>query len=129
MLMIPPKPSASYFAPGLVMTSTDFISLAGIDCNTSAIFEPKAILGLPLIKNRMLEVPANCTLPSISTETMGIFFNKSVATPLCALISFSALKTILSILFSISLEELVTVTSFKVLLAFSNKIVFKFIFR
>ena len=87
------------------------------------------MLGLPLIKKRILEAPANCTLPSMSTDTIGIFFNKSVATPLCELMSFSALNTILSILFSMVLAELVTVTASRVLLDFCKEMAFKLIFK
>src|SRR5881398_3290967 len=50
ILMMPPIPCASYFAPGLVITSMLLIWLAGMDCNTSAILLPKADDGFPLIR-------------------------------------------------------------------------------
>src|SRR5665647_3946976 len=53
ILIIPPNPCASYFAPGLVITSMLLIWLAGIDCNTSVILLPKASEGLPSIRKRM----------------------------------------------------------------------------
>ena len=114
ILMIPPSPSASYFAPGLVITSMLLIWLAGMDCKTSAMLLPNAVEGLPLIRNRMLELPASSTFPSTSTETWGTFLSISVATPPCEVRSFSALKTILSILFSIKPFWAITVTSCRV---------------
>src|SRR3954469_21280268 len=59
ILIMPPNPCASYLAPGLVITSTLFTWLAGMDCNTSAMLFPKAEDGFPLIKNRILELPDN----------------------------------------------------------------------
>ncbi len=110
MLMIPPSPWASYLAPGLVITSILLIWLAGIDCSTSAILLPNAVEGLPLIRKRILVLPASSTLPSASTDTCGTFFKISVATPPCEVRSFSALNTSLSILLSIKPLLAVTVT-------------------
>src|SRR5450755_1603671 len=75
ILMIPPRPSASYFAPGLVTTSILLIWLAGIDWSTSVMLLPNAVDGLPSIKKRILELPASSTLQSMSTEIWGIFFS------------------------------------------------------
>jgi hypothetical protein len=66
---MPPNPWASYFAPGLVITSILFTWLAGIDCSTSLILLPKAVEGFPFIRNRMDELPASSTFPSTSTDT------------------------------------------------------------
>ena len=91
ILIIPPVPCASYFAPGLVIASILFIWLAGIDAKASAKLFPNMLEGFPLIKNRMLEFPCNSTLPSISTVTWGTFFKTSNATPPCDVISLAAL--------------------------------------
>src|ERR1039458_6687369 len=47
MLIMPPNPCASYFAPGLVITSILLIWLAGIDSNTSVMLLDRAEEGLP----------------------------------------------------------------------------------
>ena len=125
MFIIPPKPCASYLAPGFVITSIVFIWLAGIDCNTSVMLLPNAVDGLPFIKKRTPPLPESCTFPSTSTETCGIFLRISVATPDCELTSFSALNTSLSILLSISFVLEVTTTSSILPFAGNKKIFLK----
>ena len=48
ILSMPPVPSASYFAPGLVSTSIDFTDEAGIDLKICDGFDENIMLGLPL---------------------------------------------------------------------------------
>ena len=125
ILMMPPSPCASYLAPGLVTTSMLLIWLAGIDCNTSVMLFPKAEEGLPSIRNLMLELPASSTFPSTSTDTCGTFFKISVATPPCEVRSCSALKTILSILFSIIFGLAVIVISWSTVSFFTREMVLR----
>ena len=82
------------------MASILFIWLAGIDARASAKLLPNTLDGLPLIRNRIFELPCNSTFPSISTVTCGTFFSTSIARPPWEVISFAALYTVLSILFS-----------------------------
>lgn len=91
MLMTPPVPAASYFAPGLDITSILCIWEAGMDCNASATLLPKITEGFPLIKKRMLGFPRNSTFPFASTDTCGTFLSTSVAAPLWEVTSFSTL--------------------------------------
>ena len=91
MLIIPAPPSPSYFAVGLVMTSTLLTCSAGIICKASAAEPEKKVDSLPLTKNLMLEDPLRLTLPSKSTESSGVLRNTSVASSSPSFKSFSAL--------------------------------------
>ncbi len=100
MLIIPEVPSASYFAEGLVMTSTLSI--------ISAVMVPSALLsslantdGFPLIKICTPPLPLNVTLPSIFTLTDGTLFSTSSALAPVELKSLPTLKTLLSNLNSV----------------------------
>ncbi len=91
MFKIPAIPSASYFADGLVTTSTLSIILAGI------LFKPPVKPeGRPSIKMRTFSEPRKATFPSISTVTEGTLFKISSAEPPVFAKSFPTLKTFLS---------------------------------
>ena len=79
IFIMPPVPSASYLAPGLVTTSILCIWLAGMVCKTSAILFPNIVDGFPLIKKRIPELPCSSTLPFTSTETCGTFFMSTLS--------------------------------------------------
>ena len=91
ILIIPPVPWESYFAPGFVIASTLLIWLAGMEASASARLFPKTLEGLPLIRKRILELPCNSTLPSTSTVTWGTFLRTSIAAPPWEVISFDTL--------------------------------------
>ena len=111
ILMIPAEPSASYLAEGEVITSTVLIISAGICLNASAILDAIMVDGLLLIKTRTLVEPRSDGLPSKSTESIGTFFNTSVASPPLLEASFSALYTVRSTRSSIKARCPSTVTS------------------
>ena len=98
ILMIPPVPSASYFADGLVITSTFSILSEGIDSNPLLAVKTE---GFPLINIRTLEFPRKLTAPSISTLTDGTLFKISLTEPPFEIKSFPTLKTRLSNLYSV----------------------------
>ena len=54
--MIPASPSPSYFAPGIVITSTLLISSAGINCNAVETSELKNADVFPFIRNLILKI-------------------------------------------------------------------------
>ena len=117
---MPEVPSGLYLADGFVITSMRSIELAGNCCNTSALVFPIKGDGRPLIRISTASEPLKLTLPSISTSTEGIFFNTSLAVPLCAIISCVTLYTLRSIeVFSTAFFP-VTVTSF--MLAVNDRI-------
>ena len=96
MLMIPPIPSGSYFAEGLLITSTRSIMAAGI-LSTMARRSPCVRpLGLPSISTFTFWSPRRLILPSISTSTEGIFFNASDAVPPITVRLWSTKKIFLS---------------------------------
>ena len=77
MLRMPPTPSASYFGPGLVITSIFFIEDAGILFSTSFGFFDIMLLGRPLTYTLKPELPFTLILPSPSTVTIGTLRNIS----------------------------------------------------
>ncbi len=81
MLMMPPVPSASYFAPGLVITSTRSITSAGIIFTASAMLDDMIVEGLPFIRTLMLLEPCMDTFPSRSTVSRGVRRKTSAAVP------------------------------------------------
>ncbi len=94
--MIPPMPSGSYFAEGLVITSTRSIMAAGI-LSTMARRSPCVRpLGLPSISTFTFWSPRRLILPSISTSKEGILFNASEAVPPCTVRLWSTKKIFLS---------------------------------
>ena len=70
---IPPTPSASYLAPGDVITSIYLMELAGILFNTSFGLLLIILLGFPLTCILKLLLPFTCMLSSPSTVTKGTF--------------------------------------------------------
>ena len=108
--MIPEVPSASYFAEGLVITSTFSI--------ISAVMVPKVLPcslamteGFPLIKICTPWLPLRLICPSISTFTEGTLFNTSKALAPVVLRSLPTLKTLLSSLNSVLETSPCTTTS------------------
>src|SRR5690606_41215254 len=79
ILMIPEDPSASYFAEGDVITSTDLMSSAGIALSASAMLEAAIVEGRLLMSTRILLLPRRLTLPYRSTESKGTRFGPSGA--------------------------------------------------
>ena len=71
MFRIPPTPSASYFALGLVITSMCLMELAGILFRTSVGLLLIMLLGLPLTYTLKLLLPFTLMLSSPSTVTRG----------------------------------------------------------
>ena len=70
---IPPIPSASYLAPGEVITSIYLIVFAGILFSTSFGLLLIILLGFPFTCILKLLLPFTCTLSSPSTVTKGTF--------------------------------------------------------
>ncbi|MCY1531353.1 hypothetical protein D9M68_665760 [compost metagenome] len=91
ILMTPEAPSPSYLAPGLVSTSMLLILSAGIWRSTSFTEEAISSEGLPSISTLMLLLPLSCTLPSMSTVTIGTLRSTSVAEVPWLDLSFSTL--------------------------------------
>ena len=91
MFTIPASPSPSYFAPGLVIISTFFISSAAIICKAVAISDVKKEEAFPFIKNLIFFEPLKLTSPSKSTVSKGAFLSTSEASFKPSFISFSAL--------------------------------------
>ena len=96
ILTIPPSPSPSYFAPGVVIISTLLISSAGIICRAVAKSPVKNEEAFPFRRNFMFLDPLSSTFPSKSTDNKGAFLNTSVASSDAPLSSLSALYIILS---------------------------------
>ena len=78
ILMIPPTPSASYFGPGFVITSTFLMLAAGILFNTSLGLLVIMLFGLPFTYALNDELPFTFTLSCPSTLTIGTFFSISI---------------------------------------------------
>ena len=78
MFRIPPVPSASYLAPGSVITSIFLIVAAGMDFST--VFTSPESIGssLPFTRILKLELPFTFMLSSASTVTIGTFLNISI---------------------------------------------------
>ena len=70
---IPPTPSASYLAPGEVITSIYLMELAGMLFSTSFGLLLIMLLGFPLTCTLKLLLPFTCILSSPSTVTKGTF--------------------------------------------------------
>ena len=121
ILIIPLMPSGSYFAEGLVITSTDSMALAGMPESTPALPAPLIPLGLPSIKMVTFPLPRKLILPSISTLTVGTCANTSLAEPPFAIDSFSALNTFLSMVFFTMSCWASMVTSFSTFSLLFNK--------
>ena len=100
ILMIPAVPSASYFADGLVITSTFSIISAVIDPSAPPSVSARTD-GLPLIRICTPLLPLRVTAPSILTSTEGTLFNTSKALPPLLARSLPTLKTRLSSLNSV----------------------------
>ena len=77
ILIIPPIPSASYLAPGSVITSTSFTLLAGILFSTCEGLFETILDGFPLMYILKFEEPLSWISSSPSTVTSGTFRNKS----------------------------------------------------
>ena len=77
ILRIPLTPSASYLAPGSVITSMRLIIEAGIDLSTSLGLRDQLLLGRPFLKILKLELPSTFMFSSPSTVTRGTFFSIS----------------------------------------------------
>ena len=71
MLSIAPTPSASYFAPGSVITSMRLIIDAGIAESTSLGLLENELLGRPFLYTLKLPEPFTVILFCASTSTMG----------------------------------------------------------
>ena len=95
---IPPPPSASYRADGLVTTSILSIASAGINRKASTILI--ALDGFPSIKMVTFSFPRRLTLPSTSTDTDGTLSKTSLTVPPFTIISLPTLYTFLSSLIS-----------------------------
>ena len=80
---IPPIPSASYLAPGSVMTSIDLTELAGRLRNTSLGLLLIKVLGFPFTCTLKLLEPFTWILSSPSTVTSGTFFSISSVVLVC----------------------------------------------
>ncbi len=100
ILIIPALPSASYFAVGVVTTSTSLIWSAGMAFSALATSDEKSVEGFPLMSICIFDEPRRLTLPSKSTDSNGTRLNTSDASPPRFDISLSALYTNLSIRFS-----------------------------
>ena len=96
MLIIPATPSASYFAPGSVITCISFTVLAGMLRRTSFGLLEIMLEGFPFRYILKLVDPFSCTLSSPSTVTIGTFFNISNRLFVVDSGSLSILYTILS---------------------------------
>ena len=108
-------PSGSYFADGLVMTSTRSIELAGI-CSRNAFWAaPVNPEGLPSMRICTCEEPRSDTLPSMSTATEGTLTSSSLAVPPAAERSFPTLNTLRSMSISRELASSTTTASSKAL--------------
>ena len=94
-LMIPPEPSASYFAEGLDMSSTFSMVIPGFPFRKTSRSLPERLEGRPSIHTATV-CPFSCTFPSLSTVTPGEFFRTSRALPVFAAASSETLSTILS---------------------------------
>jgi hypothetical protein len=79
--MIPPTPSGSYFAEGLVITSTFSIIEAGIFSTSPRLPLPVLPLRFPSTRIVTFASPAIETTPSISTSTEGPFLKTSEPLP------------------------------------------------
>ena len=71
MLRMPPTPSASYFGPGLVITSILRMELAGMLLSTSLGLFDIMLLGRPFTYTLKLELPFTLMFSSPSTVTSG----------------------------------------------------------
>ena len=104
-------PSGSYFAEGLVMTSTRSMELAGI-CSKNAFCEaPLSPEGRPSMRICTWDEPLSETFPSISTVTEGTFTSNSLAVPPAADRSFPTRNTRRSINISRELSSAMTSAS------------------
>ena len=68
---MPPVPSASYLAPGLVITSMLLTMVAGMALSIWLVFWLSIMLGLPLTYTLKLACPFTEMLSCPSTLTMG----------------------------------------------------------
>ena len=89
--MIPPPPSASYLADGLVITSTFSTASAGKSFKASAMLIPAKPDGFPSIKIFTLSLPLKATVPSASTVTDGTLSNTSLTVPPLTIMSLPTL--------------------------------------
>ena len=91
MLRIEPTPSASYFAPGSVMTSIFFIMLAGMALSTSLALPESVGSGWPFLYILKLLLPLTMILSWPSTVTRGTLRSISRAVLVLASSSFCTL--------------------------------------
>ena len=97
ILIIPPTPSGSYFAEGLVITSTFSIIEAAMFSISPRLPLPVLPLLFPSIRMVTFASPAIDTSPSISTSTDGTFLRTSAPFPPEEDMSRPTLKIFLSI--------------------------------
>ena len=96
MLIMPPTPSGSYLAEGLVITSTFSIIEAAIFSIEPRLPLPVVPLLFPSTRMVTFASPAIETTPSISTSTEGTFLNTSAPLPPADEISRPTLNIFLS---------------------------------
>ena len=96
ILIIPPTPSGSYFADGLVITSTLSTIATCILSTIPRLFEPVSPDRLPSIRIVTFASPAMDTSPSILTSKVGTFLSRSNPVPPAAVRFFPTLKICLS---------------------------------
>ena len=104
MLIMPPVPSESYFASGLV-TMSILCTLA-----TGMLPSPSSDVGTPSTKNRTLPLPRMDTCPLLSMLTEGDPLSTSSTEPVAALIVAAGLMRVFSMvmLFAAVLPETTT---------------------
>ena len=112
MLRIAVVPSASYLAPGSVITSILLIVEAGIALRISLRFCPERLgSGCPFLYTLKLVEPWTLMFSCPSTVTRGIFLSISKVVFVCAVLSCCTSYVSLSISFLISWRLCATTTS------------------